>query len=108
MTLPVLLSADEIAARLATLVTSSPTDPWRVEGLVLKKSFRFGDFAQAFGFMSEVALVAQSMDHHPAWTHDYKTVDVWLSTHSAGGLTTLDFDLADKIERIASRRNGTA
>jgi pterin-4a-carbinolamine dehydratase len=52
------------------------------------------DFSEAFGFMARAALVAEKLDHHPEWKNVYRTVDVRLTTHDAGGLTELDFDLA--------------
>ena len=55
----------------------------------------------AFGFMARAALVAEKMDHHPDWSNSYKRVEVRLSTHSAGGLTELDFTLAAAMDRIA-------
>jgi 4a-hydroxytetrahydrobiopterin dehydratase len=62
----------------------------------------FKDFNAAFGFMTRAALVAEKLDHHPEWSNVYKTVSVTLSTHDAGGLTTLDIALADAMERIAA------
>ncbi len=64
----------------------------------LQKSFMFSDFNQAFGFMSRVALVAEQMNHHPEWCNVYNRVDVVLSTHNAGGITELDFKLAQKMD----------
>ena len=67
----------------------------------IAKTFAFKDFNQAFGFMTRVALVAEKMDHHPEWSNVYKTVEVTLSTHDAGGVTALDIKLAEAMERIA-------
>ena len=67
----------------------------------IAKTFAFKDFNQAFGFMTRVALVAEKMDHHPEWFNVYKTVEVTLSTHDAGGVTALDIKLAEAMERIA-------
>ena len=64
------------------------------DGKSIAKSYRFKDFNRAFSFMTAVALVAEKMDHHPDWTNVYNTVDVTLSTHSAGGLTEKDVALA--------------
>lgn len=61
----------------------------------------FTDFSEAFGFMTRVALAAEKLDHHPEWRNVYRTVEVVLSTHDAGGLTELDVDLAHEINRIA-------
>src|ERR1044072_1478194 len=67
----------------------------------ITKKFAFKNFNEAFGFMSRVALVAEKMDHHPEWSNVYKTVEVTLSTHDAGGLTELDVKLAEAMDKIA-------
>jgi len=67
----------------------------------IAKKFVFKDFNQAFGFMTRAALVAEKMDHHPEWFNVYKTVDVTLSTHDAGGVTELDIKLAEAMDRLA-------
>jgi 4a-hydroxytetrahydrobiopterin dehydratase len=67
----------------------------------IAKTFVFEDFNAAFGFMSRVALVAEKLDHHPEWFNVYKTVEVTLSTHDAGGVTALDIKLAAAMDRIA-------
>jgi len=68
----------------------------------ITKKFVFKDFNQAFGFMARAALVAEKMDHHPEWSNVYKTVEVTLSTHDAGGLTDLDAKLAEAMDKNAS------
>ena len=65
------------------------------------KTFTFRDFNEAFGFMARAALVAEKMDHHPEWKNVYKTVEVVLSTHDAGGVTVLDVTLAKTMNAIA-------
>jgi 4a-hydroxytetrahydrobiopterin dehydratase len=67
----------------------------------IAKKFTFGDFNEAFGFMTRAALVAEKMDHHPEWFNVYRTVEVTLSTHDAGGVTELDVNLAEAMEMIA-------
>ena len=67
----------------------------------IAKKFVFKDFNQAFGFMTRAALVAEKMDHHPEWFNVYKTVEVTLSTHDAGGLTALDVTLAEAMDKLA-------
>ena len=67
----------------------------------ITRKFTFKNFNEAFGFMSRVALMAEKMDHHPEWSNVYKTVDVTLSTHDAGGLTELDIKLAEAMDKIA-------
>jgi len=74
-----------------------------VEGRdALHKRFVFSDFVTAFGWMTKVALVAEKHDHHPEWFNVYKTVEVTLSTHDAGGLTALDVALAQAMDRLAA------
>ena len=67
----------------------------------IRKVFLFKNFVEAFGFMSRAALWAEKLDHHPEWFNVYKTVDVTLSTHDAGGLTDLDVRLARKMDALA-------
>lgn len=64
----------------------------------ISRTFVFKDFNQAFGFMSRVALLAEKMDHHPEWSNVYKTVNVTLSTHDAGGVTEKDIAMAKAME----------
>ncbi|WP_428522114.1 4a-hydroxytetrahydrobiopterin dehydratase [Roseibium sp.] len=66
-------------------------------------TFKFGDFLEAFGFMTQVALAAEKMNHHPEWANVYSTVDITLATHDVGGLSELDLKLARKIDRIAGK-----
>jgi len=68
----------------------------------IRKTFRFADFNAAWGFMTRVALVAESLGHHPEWTHVYNRVEVTLSTHDAGGLTERDVTLAREMDRIST------
>ncbi len=70
----------------------------------MTKIFTFASFRAAFGFMTEVALEAEKMDHHPEWSNVYRKVEIRLSTHDAGGLTARDIALAEKIEAIAAQR----
>jgi 4a-hydroxytetrahydrobiopterin dehydratase len=67
----------------------------------ITKKFVFKDFNAAFGFMTRAALVAEKLDHHPEWFNVYKTVEVTLATHDAGGVTDLDVKLAEAMDRIA-------
>ena len=67
----------------------------------ITKKFIFADFNQAFGFMTRVALAAEKLDHHPEWFNVYKTVEVTLSTHDAGGLTESDVKLAEIMDKLA-------
>lgn len=91
------LSTTEIAERIQEL------DGWTLsdDALSVTKTFKFGNFVEAFGFMTECAIHAEKLDHHPEWSNVYKTVEVLLTTHSAKGLTQLDFDLATRMDRAA-------
>ena len=68
----------------------------------IAKTFVFKDFNEAFGFMSRAALVAEKHDHHPEWRNVYKTVEVVLATHDAGGVTAKDIELAKAMNAIAA------
>jgi 4a-hydroxytetrahydrobiopterin dehydratase len=72
---------------------------WEEKNNALYRKFEFKDFSQAFSFMTRVALAAEKMDHHPSWTNVYNTVEISLSTHSAGNIVTeKDRKLAQKID----------
>lgn len=77
-------------------------DGWRLagDGRSIAKNFSFRNFSEAFAFMTRVAMAAEKLDHHPDWSNSYKTVEVSLSTHDAGGLTELDFRLAARMDRF--------
>jgi 4a-hydroxytetrahydrobiopterin dehydratase len=95
---------EKLAAQ-ATEQELETLDGWalRDDGAAISKTFRFRNFAQAFGFMSESALVAERLNHHPEWFNVYSRVDVVLTTHDAGGLTVQDFKLARAMDRAAVR-----
>jgi 4a-hydroxytetrahydrobiopterin dehydratase len=74
---------------------------WDTKEGCLYKQFVFENFNQAFGFMTQVALEAEKMDHHPNWSNVWNTVTIKLSTHDAGGqITEKDTALAEKIDVI--------
>jgi 4a-hydroxytetrahydrobiopterin dehydratase len=95
--MPGKLTADARKAALAKLSGWSEV----ADRDAIAKKFVFKDFNQAFGFMTRTALVAEKMDHHPEWFNVYKTVEVTLSTHDAGGVTELDIKLAETMDRLA-------
>jgi 4a-hydroxytetrahydrobiopterin dehydratase len=68
----------------------------------IRRTLRFADFAEAFGFMTRVAIVAEKADHHPEWFNVYNRVEILLTTHDAGGLSQRDVDLATQIDVIAA------
>jgi 4a-hydroxytetrahydrobiopterin dehydratase len=90
-------------AERAVLLARFPV--WRhdAERDAIVRDFRFADFAQAFGFMTAVAIHAEKQDHHPEWSNVYNRVTVLLTTHDAGGLSARDARLAEVIEELAAR-----
>jgi len=81
----------------------SKLDGWRLEGGSIAKDFQFKDFATALDFMNRVGVIAdKELNHHPDWSNSYNRVSIKLTTHSAGGLSELDFKLAEAADAIAS------
>ena len=77
---------------------------WKEENKQLKRSFAFKDFVEAFGFMTQVAFVAEKMNHHPTWTNVYNKVDIQLFTHDANdNITEKDRKLSKEIDRIFNK-----
>lgn len=76
---------------------------WERRSDRLVRTFQFPDFVQAFGWMSSMALVAESMNHHPEWRNVYGKVEVELSTHEAGGITERDVRLAAEMNRLGGQ-----
>ncbi len=66
----------------------------------ITKTFQFRDFAAAFGWMTQIAIRAEKMNHHPEWSNVYRTVDVTLTTHDVDGLSPLDIELAHKMDDL--------
>jgi 4a-hydroxytetrahydrobiopterin dehydratase len=97
MAAPTKLTDMEILARLPAL------PGWTFTAGKLHKAFAFGDFVEAWGFMSAVALVAEAMGHHPEWSNVWNRVTVDLTTHDAGGISALDFDLAARMNTLAGK-----
>ncbi len=91
------LSKTEISEYLATSLKE-----WSLDGNSIHRELKFKNFVEAFSFMTAVALQAEKMDHHPDWTNVYNQVSIHLSTHSAGGVTKNDFELAGIIETVAA------
>jgi 4a-hydroxytetrahydrobiopterin dehydratase len=69
----------------------------------ITRAFKFADFAEAFAFMTQIALVAERADHHPEWSNVYNKVEITLTTHDAGGLSQRDVDMAHAVDRIFER-----
>ena len=95
--MPSKLTAPERSALAATVPAWRVTDA----GDAITRDFRFRDFAEAWAFLSRVALLAEKQDHHPDWRNVYNRVTITLSTHDAGGLTGRDVALARAIDAIA-------
>ena len=88
------LTEIEIQERLVKLTG------WERMGEAILREFVFKDFVSAFGFMASAALIAEKLNHHPEWSNVYNRVSVKLSTHEASGLSELDFDLAERLNRL--------
>lgn len=100
MKISALLQPDVNAALLDLNASGQPA--WAISNAKLTRKFQFPDFVTAFGFMSQAALVAERMNHHPEWFNVYGSVVVELTTHDAKGLTRLDFELAQAMNKIAA------
>lgn len=97
-TIPAVLSQTRIKTALSKLPS------WTLKGDKLHREYKFADFVTAFGFMTSVALVAQDMGHHPEWFNVWNVVRVDLATHDAGGITSLDVELAQAMDELAGRQ----
>ena len=73
---------------------------WVFEKTTIKRDFKFKTFTEAFSFMSEIALEAEKLNHHPDWSNSYNDVSIALTNHEANGVTQLDFVLANRIDKI--------
>jgi 4a-hydroxytetrahydrobiopterin dehydratase len=78
-------------------------EDWSVLAGYLHRELAFANFAEAFGFMTEIAIVCEKADHHPEWSNVYNRVTIDLTTHDAGGISRYDIDLAKEIDAVSSR-----
>jgi len=85
------------SAAAQALLAELPEWALRSDGKAIIRSFKFGDFNEAFGFMTRVALYADKHDHHPEWSNVYNKVDITLTTHDADGLSVRDAAMARAI-----------
>ncbi|MBT1449436.1 4a-hydroxytetrahydrobiopterin dehydratase [Glaciecola sp. XM2] len=92
------LEESEISVALEELNGMSGDVPWVIEGGKLSKTFKFKSFIRAFGWMSQMAIWAEKLKHHPEWFNVYNKVEVKLVTHDVDGISELDFELAKKME----------
>ena len=90
------LDEEEVQNQLAGL------DGWTLEEGKLYRAFKFANFVEAMGFITRAAIEAEKMNHHPEWFNVYSKVNVHLTTHSAGGITQLDFKQAKIMDQLAS------
>ncbi|MFT5202979.1 MAG: 4a-hydroxytetrahydrobiopterin dehydratase [Candidatus Aldehydirespiratoraceae bacterium] len=91
-----LLTDEEIAA----LLVAHPE--WEQVDGGLNRNFEFADFSAAFGFMTRVALIAEKQFHHPEWSNVYNRVDIRITDHDAGGISTNDRDWVERVDRLLS------
>ena len=89
------LTREEVKSYLALNLKS-----WTQTDTAITREFNFRNFIEAFSFMTGIALEAEKMDHHPDWKNVYNQVTISLNTHTAKGITQMDFDLAKKIDAI--------
>lgn len=97
--MPKKLDESEVSARL-----SDELPGWRLQDGKLRREFRFRDFSEAFAFMTRVAMLAESRNHHPDWSNVYDRVTIELWSHDAGGITERDVALAKDITRVRDSR----
>ncbi len=83
-------------------INALPTElpHWSLQNGKLQRELRFADFSEAFGFMARVALAAETLGHHPEWSNVWNRVSIALTTHDTGGLSSLDVELARRIDRL--------
>ncbi|MFA7555077.1 MAG: 4a-hydroxytetrahydrobiopterin dehydratase [Spongiibacteraceae bacterium] len=77
---------------------------WALRDNKLYRRLIFEDFIHAFGFLSQVALMAEKMNHHPEWANVYRTVDIYLTTHDVNGVSERDFKLAAEIDKLVGKQ----
>tara|TARA_Y100001968_G_scaffold274534_1_gene267812 strand:- start:136 stop:420 length:285 start_codon:yes stop_codon:yes gene_type:complete len=91
---PKLLSENEIES----IRTKFPH--WTIKEKRMTRTFKFSNFIEAFGFMTRIAIIAESINHHPEWSNVYSEVKIQLTTHDIGGITDLDIKLASEINSL--------
>ena len=87
-------------AKRDALLAANPDWKLRADGLAISRKFKFADFNEAFGFMARIALHAEKADHHPEWFNVYDRVEITLTTHDAGGLSSRDAAMVEAIEGV--------
>ena len=100
--MPEKFSAEQIDSALQQLNANLPEGAqWALKDGKLTKTFKFKSFIRAFGWMSQMAIWAEKLNHHPEWFNVYNRVEVELTTHDAGGISELDVKLATKMDAFA-------
>jgi len=94
-TKPTILGQAELDAAMSDLAGWQQTD-----ASTITRSYKFKNFVEAFGFMAQVAILAEKANHHPDWSNSYNRVEITLATHDAGGITQKDVDLAQAINAL--------
>lgn len=89
------LTIEEIQQRLQTQISD-----WSLRDGKLYRYIQFPDFSTAFGFMTQIALIAEKTNHHPEWLNVYSRVEIWLTSHDVGGISEKDFALAKRINQV--------
>ena len=92
-----MISVEQAKERLGASSLWTITDS---RGGLLTREFRFRDFREAFGFMTQVALLAEKLDHHPEWSNVYNKVNITLTTHDVGGISERDIKMAEVIDQL--------
>jgi 4a-hydroxytetrahydrobiopterin dehydratase len=90
------MSSAQVEAELKSL------NGWELKNDKLHRELKFKNFVQAWGFMTQIAILAQEMDHHPEWFNVYSRVTIDLTTHEANGISSRDFELAQKIDKVVA------
>ena len=93
----------EVLARADILIGKYKALPWDVSEKSLNKTFVFKEFTEAFALMTEVAKIAEELDHHPDWSNSWNTVEISITNHQAGGITEVDLYMCARIEETAER-----
>lgn len=91
------LSNEELKNKLASF------PEWKYENNSIVRELTFKNFSENFAFMTRVAMLAETLNHHPDWCGGYKNLTIRLSTHDAGGVSEKDFEFAEKVEKLISK-----